>query len=356
MFENRAKPLLEWYKKEKRSLPWREDATPYHIWVSEIMLQQTRVEAVKRYYARFLEKLPTIEALAECEEEILLKLWEGLGYYNRVKNMQKAAKVIVEKYDGEMPSDYDKILELPGIGSYTAGAIASIAFGVRKPAVDGNVLRVLARQEEWEKDIAKTSTKKEAEYILEEQMPENDAGEFNQSLMELGATVCLPNGMPKCEKCPILNCCKSKKHGTIEQYPKKSGKVKRRIEKKTVLLIQKQEYFAVRKRPDEGLLAGLYEFPNQEGFLSEKEVLFFVEKQNLVPIQIKKIENAKHIFSHVEWDMKGYLIRVAALEESADPKMIFAEISEVEKEYPIPAAFQAYAEQIQMRLGQDKYR
>lgn len=261
-------------QKEKRSLPWREDATPYHIWVSEIMLQQTRVEAVKRYYARFLEKLPTIEALAECEEEILLKLWEGLGYYNRVKNMQKAAKVIVEKYDGEMPSDYDKILELPGIGSYTAGAIASIAFGVRKPAVDGNVLRVLARQEEWEKDIAKTSTKKEAEYILEEQMPENDVGEFNQSLMELGATVCLPNGMPKCEKCPILNCCKSKKHGTIEQYPKKSGKVKRRIEKKTVLLIQKQEYFAVRKRPDEGLLAGLYEFPNQEGFLSEKEVLF----------------------------------------------------------------------------------
>lgn len=350
MFENRAKPLLEWYKKEKRSLPWREDATPYHIWVSEIMLQQTRVEAVKRYYARFLEKLPTIEALAECEEEILLKLWEGLGYYNRVKNMQKAAKVIVEKYDGEMPSDYDKILELPGIGSYTAGAIASIAFGVRKPAVDGNVLRVLARQEEWEKDIAKTSTKKEAEYILEEQMPENDVGEFNQILMELGATVCLPNGMPKCEKCPILNCCKSKKHGTIEQYPKKSGKVKRRIEKKTVLLIQKQEYFAVRKRPDEGLLAGLYEFPNQEGFLSEKEVLFFVEKQNLVPIQIKKIENAKHIFSHVEWQMQGYFILVEDTELKKSKDFIFIDKEEASENYPMPSAFSVYKKYMDKKL------
>ncbi len=351
MFENRAKPLLEWYEKEKRSLPWREDATPYHVWVSEIMLQQTRVEAVKRYYTRFLEKLPTIEALAECEEEILLKLWEGLGYYNRVKNMQKAAKVIVEKYDGEMPSDYDKILELPGIGSYTAGAIASIAFGIKKPAVDGNVLRVLARQEEWDKDIAKASAKKEAEQILEEQMPADYAGEFNQSLMELGATVCLPNGMPKCEKCPVLNFCKSKKHGTMEQYPNKSGKIKRRIEKKTVLLIQNQECFAVRKRPDEGLLAGLYEFPNQEGFLSEKEVLSLVEEQNLVPIQIKKIENAKHIFSHVEWQMQGYFILVEDTEQKKSKDFIFIDKEEASGNYPMPSAFSAYKKYMDEKLG-----
>ena len=186
-------------------------------------------------------------------------------------------------------------------------------------------------------------------------MPENDVGEFNQSLMELGATVCLPNGMPKCEKCPILNCCKSKKHGTIEQYPKKSGKVKRRIEKKTVLLIQKQEYFAVRKRPDEGLLAGLYEFPNQEGFLSEKEVLFLVEKQNLVPIQIKKIEKAKHIFSHVEWRMKGYLVRI---EEPAEKKeeLIFAETEDFKENYPMPSAFAAYTEYLNIQLLKERLK
>lgn len=347
MFENRVEPLLKWYKAEKRVLPWREDVTPYHIWVSEIMLQQTRVEAVKKYYERFLEKLPTIEALAECEEETLLKLWEGLGYYNRVKNMQKAAKILVEKYGGQMPSDYEEILALPGIGSYTAGAIASIAFGVKKPAVDGNVLRVLARQEEWGEDIAKVSVKKQAERIIEEQMPSEYPGEFNQSLMELGATVCLPNGMPKCEKCPVLNFCKSKKHDTIREYPKKSGKIKRRIEKKTVLLIQNQHGFAVRKRPDEGLLAGLYEFPNQEGFLSEKEVLSFIEKKNLVPIRIKKIEDAKHIFSHVEWRMQGYFVLVDDSEQRDRSSFIFIDEKQASRDYPIPSAFSAYRKYIE---------
>lgn len=353
MFENRAKPLLEWYEKEKRSLPWREEATPYHVWVSEIMLQQTRVEAVKRYYERFLEKLPTIEALAKCEEETLLKLWEGLGYYNRVKNMQKAAKLLVEQYGGQMPSDYEKILELPGIGSYTAGAIASIAFGIKKPAVDGNVLRVLARQEEWEADIAKASTKKQAELILEEQIPEQFPGEFNQSLMELGATVCLPNGMPKCEKCPILSFCKSKKHDTIKKYPRKSGKIKRRIEKKTVLLIQNQRGFAVRKRSNEGLLAGMYEFPNLDGFLSEKQILAYVEEQNLVPIRIKKIEDAKHIFSHIEWQMQGYSVLVEGTVKENKKEFLFINREEALQDYPIPSAFLAYKKYIEEKAAKE---
>ncbi|MGN0399365.1 MAG: A/G-specific adenine glycosylase, partial [Blautia sp.] len=236
MLEEITGPLLGWYEENKRDLPWRREPEPYHVWVSEIMLQQTRVEAVKEYYRRFLEALPKIPDLAACEEERLLKLWEGLGYYNRVKNMQKAARILVSEYGGNMPADYGKILELPGIGSYTAGAVSSIAFGIKKPAVDGNVLRVLSRITEWGEDIGKQSTKKKAEQILEEMMPGDRPGTFNQSLMELGAVVCVPNGTPKCEQCPVSGFCLAVKHGTISQYPKKTSPKKRRIEEKTVLL------------------------------------------------------------------------------------------------------------------------
>lgn len=342
MLEEITEPLLGWYEENKRDLQWRRKPEPYHVWVSEIMLQQTRVEAVKEYYRRFLEALPEIADLAACEEERLLKLWEGLGYYNRVKNMQKAARILVAEYGGNMPADYEKILELPGIGSYTAGAVSSIAFGIRKPAVDGNVLRVLSRITEWGEDIGKQSTKKKAEQILQEMMPGDRPGAFNQSLMELGAVVCVPNGAPKCEQCPVGKFCLAREHGTTSQYPKKTSLKKRRIEEKTVLLIQNGQEFAIHRRPDTGLLAGLYELPNVDGFLTEEEVLESVKEMNLMPLYIKKVEDAKHIFSHVEWHMQAYFVRIAATGEKKTGDWTFVDKTESKGTYPIPSAFSAY--------------
>ena len=306
------------------------------------------------YRKNFL--LPKVEDVAVCPEEQLLKLWEGLGYYNRVRNIQKAAVHIVKEYGGKLPADYEKLKELPGIGNYTAGAVASIAYDLPVPAVDGNVLRVYARIMEDDSDILKQSVKTKVEKEFLKVMPGSRSGTFNQALMELGAMICVPNGAPKCGVCPVAEYCQARVHGTVLNLPVKKKRQERRKEEKTVLVLRDGERVAIRKRPAKGLLAGMYELPNLEGYLSEEEILSWVENQDLIPLQIVPLIDAKHIFSHVEWDMKGYLIRVAALEESADPKMIFAEISEVEKEYPIPAAFQAYAEQIQMRLGQDKYR
>lgn len=350
------KPLLAWYASRARKLPWREDPKPYRVWISEIMLQQTRVEAVRPFFEQFIKALPKVEDVAVCPEEQLLKLWEGLGYYNRVRNIQKAAVRIVKEYGGRLPADYEKLKELPGIGNYTAGAVASIAYDLPVPAVDGNVLRVYARIMEDDSDILKQSVKTKVEKEFLKVMPGSRSGTFNQALMELGAMICAPNGAPKCGVCPVAEYCQARVHGTVLNLPVKKKRQERRKEEKTVLVLRDGERVAIRKRPAKGLLAGMYELPNLEGYLSEEEILAWVENQDLIPLQIVPLIDAKHIFSHVEWDMKGYLIRVAALEESADPKMIFAEISEVEKEYPIPAAFQAYAEQIQMRLGQDKYR
>ena len=234
--------------------------------------------------------------------------------------------------------------------------MASIAYDLPGPAVDGNVLRVYARIMEDDSDILKQSVKTKVEKEFLKVMPGSRSGTFNQALMELGAMICVPNGAPKCVVCPVAEYCQARVHGTVLNLPVKKKRQERRKEEKTVLVLRDGERVAIRKRPAKGLLAGMYELPNLEGYLSEEEILAWVENQDLIPLQIVPLIDAKHIFSHVEWDMKGYLIRVAALEESADPKMIFAEISEVEKEYPIPAAFQAYAEQIQMRLGQDKYR
>lgn len=350
------KPLLAWYASRARKLPWREDPKPYRVWISEIMLQQTRVEAVRPFFEQFIKALPKVEDVAVCPEEQLLKLWEGLGYYNRVRNIQKAAVRIVKEYGGRLPADYEKLKELPGIGNYTAGAVASIAYDLPVPAVDGNVLRVYTRIMEDDSDILKQSVKTKVEKEFLKVMPGSRSGTFNQALMELGAMICVPNGAPKCGVCPVAEYCQARVHGTVLNLPVKKKRQERRKEEKTVLVLRDGERVAIRKRPAKGLLAGMYELPNLEGYLSEEEILAWVENQDLIPLQIVPLIDAKHIFSHVEWDMKGYLIRVAALEESADPKMIFAEISEVEKEYPIPAAFQAYAEQIQMRLGQDKYR
>ncbi len=347
MLEQIVEPLLIWYEENKRSLPWREDPTPYHVWISEIMLQQTRVEAVKDYYARFIDALPNIQDLAECPEERLLKLWEGLGYYNRVKNMQKAARVVMEKYNGELPADYEALLSLSGIGSYTAGAIGSIAYGIPKPAVDGNVLRVITRITEDSSDILKQSTKRDIEKKLDKIMPLNVPGAFNQSLMELGAMVCVPNGMAKCESCPVANFCMAKAHNKVLEYPKKAAKKPRKVEEKTIFLIQNGQEFAIQKRSDHGLLPGLYEFPNKSGYLTQEEAIHCVEDMKLMPVYIKEIGNSKHIFSHVEWRMKGYLIKVASTEEKQVGEVIFVDRKNSKKKYPIPSAFSAYRKYIE---------
>ena len=335
-------PLLNWYRQNKRELPWRDQNNAYYTWVSEIMLQQTRVEAVKPYFQRFTEELPDVRALAECPEEKLLKLWEGLGYYNRVRNMQKAACQVVELYNGVLPASYEELLSLKGIGSYTAGAIASIAYGLPIPAVDGNVLRVITRIQEDAGDIMKQSVKKQIETELKDVMPEDVPGDFNQALMELGAVICVPNGQPKCEECPVSFCCQAFHHGTIEKYPVKAQKKLRKIEKRTVLVIQDGNYTALKKRLDQGLLAGLYELPNTEGHLSQKEALEKVKALGLEPLYIEPLPKAKHIFSHIEWRMIGYRIRVAALEEKNTQGLIFADRKESYRQYAIPSAFSAY--------------
>ena len=350
MLEEIVVPLLEWYEKQARVLPWRSRPTPYRVWVSEIMLQQTRVEAVKPYFARFMKALPTVKKLAACPEEELLKLWEGLGYYNRVRNMQKAARILVEENKGEIPAQFDQLIKLPGIGKYTAGAISSIAFGIPVSAVDGNVLRVITRITADERDISKDSVKQSIAKEIQEIIPMRRAGDFNQALIELGAIVCVPNGPAKCEECPLAHLCQAKKLGIVDAFPKKAPKKPRTIEEKTVLLMKDGDKVAIRKRPNRGLLAGMYELPNIDGVYDEDRVLEVVKSYGLTPLFIKKLEDSKHIFTHKEWHMTGYAVRVEELESEAEG-MIFADKETVEKEYPIPSAFAAYVKHMNIMLG-----
>ncbi|MFI3209135.1 MAG: A/G-specific adenine glycosylase [Eubacteriales bacterium] len=349
-------PLVEWYLEHKRELPWRKNKFAYEIWVSEIMLQQTRVEAVKPFYKRFLDELPTVQHLAEVEEEKLLKLWEGLGYYNRVRNMQLAAQQIMVDYQGEFPEGFEEILKLKGIGSYTAGAISSIAFGVPKPAVDGNVLRVISRFLGDDGDIMKASVRKRMEAYIEKIIPENYPGEFNQGLIELGAIVCVPNGEAKCDCCPLARWCEAKKQGRIQELPVKTKQKARKIEKRTVLIFKDGENIAIRKRPSKGLLAGLYELPNVLEHWSLEDVISYSKSIGLMPIKVEACGEAKHIFSHIEWQMIGYEIKVDELEKSCTEDFIFIEPQEIEKRFPIPAAFAGYTEFLDIKLGQSAYQ
>lgn len=463
-----VEPLQTWFLENKRVLPWREHPTGYYVWISEIMLQQTRVEAVKPYFDRFIKELPNIEALANCEEDKLLKLWEGLGYYNRVRNLKIAANQILKEYGGIMPSDYEELLKLKGIGSYTAGAISSIAFGKPVPAVDGNVLRVISRVTADDSDIMKQSVRKNMEqhllklmtqhnideedagcYILEEQNEDIDFEHrtnnpphqmrralsggygcqleiekcqvanansksslyhvipqiFNQALMELGAMVCVPNGTPHCEVCPWKELCEARKQKRISELPVKKKAKERRIEEKTVLIVKDGEQIALHKRPKKGLLAGLYELPNIEGHLTEQEVTDYLRKQGYEPVRIQKVCDAKHIFSHVEWHMKGYVVFLQAqgydnppiqdgevtcvheqvgnmygeyllhhknpqticMDENVLEKnnkntldkstrendWIFVDVEETKEKYAVPSAFVKYAEYLNLVLGKD---
>lgn len=341
-----VEPVIQWYRENHRDLPWRNTRDPYRIWVSEIMLQQTRVEAVKRYYERFLSELPTVKELAEVPEDRLMKLWEGLGYYNRARNMQKAARQVMEEYQGEFPHTYDTIRSLAGIGNYTAGAVSSFAFGIPKPAVDGNVLRVLSRILASEEDIMKACVRSWMERAVEEVIPEQNASDFNQGLIELGALVCVPNGDPRCRECPAAGLCLAREKGIQTRLPVKAKAKARRIEKRTVLIFRDARGVAIRKRPSRGLLAGLYELPNVEGHLTGRQAADYGKSIGLMPVRVRKLEDAKHIFSHVEWHMIGYEMLVDELEKSCGAEMIFAKKEELETVYSIPSAFESY-----MNLG-----
>lgn len=336
--------LLDWYDYNARILAWRTNPKPYYVWVSEIMLQQTRVEAVKGYFDRFVSALPDIKDLAEAEEEILLKLWEGLGYYNRVRNLQKAAQLVVTQYQGDLPSDYGKLLLLPGIGSYTAGAIASIAFQIPVPAVDGNVLRVMKRIAGSFDDISKESVKKDLWQDILPIIPKERPGDFNQSLMELGATVCLPNGKPLCEQCPVMHLCNAFHNETISQIPVKPPKKERRKEERTILLFEYQNRYAIRKRTAKGLLAGLWELPGLENKRTTQDLKKELSSRGISVEAVNALGDAKHIFSHVEWHMIGYHIILSDMisELEKGEEFVWANKEEISQKYSIPNAFSAF--------------
>ena len=349
--ENIAPALLDWFYKNHRILPFREDPTPYHVWLSEVMLQQTRVSAALPYYERFLAALPDIPALAACEEEKLHKLWEGLGYYSRVRNLQKAAKIVCEQYGGQLPADYAALRALPGIGDYTAGAIASISFGIPVPAVDGNVLRVLSRVTGSFDDILKQSTKKKMEALVSEVIQPGSAGDFNQALIETGAMICIPGGAPLCSQCPFFTVCAARSQGLTEKLPVKTPKKKRKIEEKTVLLLEYQDKIAIRKRREDGLLASLYEFVNVPGQLSAEEAGALLDQE----VWPEPLPEAKHIFSHVEWHMGGYFVSLKEMPESLPGEesgpALFLTWEEIRKEYPVPNAFAVYKKYLDQRYG-----
>ena len=333
-----AQRLLAWYRKNARDLPWRHTRDPYHIWVSEIMLQQTRVAAVLGYYARFLEAFPTVDALAGAPEDRLMKLWEGLGYYSRARNLQKTAKIVAEQ--GRFPEVYEELMKLPGVGDYTASAVASIAFGQREPAVDGNVLRVVTRITDCHDDILDPKVKKKIRTRLQTVMPEAEADIriFNQSVMELGAIVCGPNGAPKCELCPVEDLCLSRERGTSELLPVKKPKKARRKEEKTVFVLLREGKTALRRRDETGLLAGLWEFPHVEGALSEETAPECLAGWGLEPKNWHRKLTAKHIFTHVEWHMTGYTLEVSG---DGPEEFLWVDAEEL-KAHAVPSAFARY--------------
>lgn len=331
-----AVPLLNWFYENRRTLPFREDPTPYHIWISEIMLQQTRMTAVLPYYERFIRELPDPASLAACDTDRLHKLWEGLGYYSRADNLKKAAAVICEKYSGELPADYDALLALPGIGPYTAGAIASISFGIPAPAVDGNVLRVFSRLYNDRSDITQSVTKARMTARVIEEIPADRPGDFNQALMELGALVCVP-GEPKCDSCPLTDRCGAYAAGTTALLPAKAEKKPRRTEEVTVLLVHSQAGWLLQRRPATGLLKNMWQPWTAEKPLDRtaaEELL-----QSLCPHAriVETLPPAKHIFTHIEWHMGGWLAKSDAV--PLPEGFLWADSM---ADYAIPNAFRAY--------------
>ena len=337
-------PLIRWYEQEhRRDMPWRQNPTPYRVWISEIMLQQTRIDAAIDHFLRFCDRLPNVAALASVSDDELMKLWEGLGYYSRARNLKKAAGIVMEQYGGKLPRNYDQLLALPGVGEYTAGAIASIAYGLPVPAVDGNVMRVLARLTDCHEDVMLPALRKQFRLELEGIMPKQ-AGSFNQGLMELGERVCLPNTAPRCDACPIAEYCDAYKRGTQNELPVRVVKTKRRIEQKTVLVIRAvkdgKAYVLLHKRPANGLLAGLWELPNVDGALNRLPASCAV---------VRELPAGKHVFSHIEWKLSGLLIDAPYGTPPTD--YIWADAEGLRDTYALPTAFQTYSKQLPTLLS-----
>lgn len=341
--------LLKWYDYNARVLPWREDPSPYHVWISEIMLQQTRVEAVRGYYMRFLDELPDIRSLSECPDDRLMKLWEGLGYYSRARNLKRAAQVVCEQYGGCLPDSAEGLRKLPGIGDYTAGAIASIAYQKPEPAVDGNVLRVMSRLTGSRECISLSEVKKRMTSELRAVMPAERSGELNQAIMDIGATVCVPNGAPHCEECPLMHLCTAFREGTVSEIPVKEAKKQRKIEKRTVFLITKGGKILLHKRSEKGLLAGLFEFPNVAGAIPQKKVADTVTQLfpegTLRITGVRKADSSKHIFSHIEWHMGAYTVEIEPAGRRKLPDgYVWAAPAELKTKYSLPSAFAKWNE------------
>lgn len=341
--EDLVAPLLSWYRENRRILPWREGKDPYRIWISEIMLQQTRIEAVIPYYHRFLSELPNVAALASADDERLMKLWEGLGYYSRVRNLKAAAKTVMSEHGGVIPQDFSSLRALSGIGDYTAGAIASIAFGKPEPAVDGNVLRVIMRLTGREDDISESKTKKAVTEWLRAIYPNGaDAGDLTEGIMELGENICIPAGIPKCADCPLRTLCVAHKETLWSELPKKSPKKERRVETLTVLLLRYGDRIALRKRPADGLLAGLWEFPNLSGKLSLDETERALLHMGIHSHDLRTCGDASHIFTHITWNMTGIAVTCDGLSDG----FVWFTREELEHEVAIPTAFRFYLKQI----------
>ena len=323
-----AKRLLAWYDQNRRILPWREDPTPYHVFVSEIMLQQTRVDTVLPYYDHFLNKYPTFAALSESSEEEILLYWQGLGYYSRARNLRKAAQMVMRDYGGRLPSSPKELCALPGVGPYVSHAVSAIAFDEPYVAIDGNLMRVYARLQEASVEPSDAKGKAAAERFFLGRI--EHPSHFNQALMDLGELVCLPNGEPHCPECPLREQCRAFAHGSMLSYPLPKKKATLKYETRTVLLVRdEQGRLAIQKRPEEGLLAGLYEFPNLEGSFTSEEL---AERfPSLTDICFR--DEAKHRFSHIEWKMRVYAANGSL------PYCLRAREEELTERYSMPTAF-----------------
>ena len=342
-------PLLAWYREVGRPLPWRADASPYHVWISEIMLQQTRIEAAIPYYERFLAAFPTVGDLAAAEDDHLMKMWEGLGYYSRARNLKRAAALIMEQHGGVLPRDVRALRALPGIGDYTSGAIASIAYGLPAPAVDGNVLRVLSRLAADERDILSEKVKREAITALAAVYPDlpEDAAALTQALMELGEVVCIPNGEPLCAECPLASLCEGHRRGVAADLPVRKKKAERRIEERTVLLMLSDGTVALSRRPPSGLLAGMWEFPSLDGHLSPDAIGEHLTERGIAFESIEKAGTAKHVFSHIEWHMKLFFVSLTSPPEG----YTLADAAALSDTYALPSAFRTARAKVLPRLG-----
>ena len=339
-----SEALLIWYNQVHRKLPWRVTHDPYRIWVSEVMLQQTQVITVIDYYNRFIAAFPTVFDLAAAEEDQVFKLWEGLGYYSRARNLMRCAKIVSTEYKGHFPNDLKAVLKLPGIGPYTAGAVLSIAYNKKVPAVDGNVMRVISRLFECEADVSQSKSRLVFEGLVEEILPE-DCRHFNQALMELGATVCTPRS-PKCSECPIQGFCQSEKQQTQDQFPIKSKKIQQTHHHMALAYIVSGDKILLVKRHEDGLLSGLWGLPlweHPEGFLETSEgqntfVEHMEEQFNIALNYAGSVATAKHVFTHRVWHMTLHQLTSSQLSAIEFPQIVYVTSDEL-KDYALSTAY-----------------